>query len=149
TSWPERLDDSLEEGRIRDALEAAWPWPRRNPSALLHGDYWPGNILWRDGWLVGVIDWEDAALGDPLADLAISRLDLLWALDIEAMERFTAMYVAMTEIDLDALPYWDLCASLRPAGRISAWASSSAAGERMRERHRMFVARAFERLAAR
>jgi aminoglycoside phosphotransferase (APT) family kinase protein len=36
--------------------------------SLLHGDYWPDNTLWRDGRLVCVIDWEDAALGDPLAD---------------------------------------------------------------------------------
>ncbi|HET9979052.1 MAG TPA: phosphotransferase [Ktedonobacterales bacterium] len=149
TSRPERLDDSLNEGRIRDALEAVWPWPQRNPSRVLHGDYWPGNILWRDGRLVGIIDWEDAALGDPLADLAISRLDMLWALDMEAMERFTEIYVSLTGIDLDALPCWDLCAALRPAGQISAWASSSAIGDRMRERHRTFVARAFERLAAR
>ena len=27
--------------------------------ALLHGDYWPGNVLWKNGALVGVIDWED------------------------------------------------------------------------------------------
>lgn len=146
---PERLDDSLDEGRIRDELAAAWPWPQRNPSGLLHGDFWPGNILWRDGRLVGVVDWEDAALGDPLADLAISRLDMLWALDMDAMERFTEIYVALSGIDLDALPCWDLCAALRPAGRISAWASASAASERMRERHRVFVAQAFERLAAR
>jgi aminoglycoside phosphotransferase (APT) family kinase protein len=37
---------------------------------VLHGDYWPGNVLWRDGRLVGVIGWEEAAFGDPLADLA-------------------------------------------------------------------------------
>ena len=143
---PKQLDDSLDEGRIRDALAAAWPWRQHSPSALLHGDYWPGNILWRDGRLVGVIDWEDAALGDPLADLAISRLDMLWALDRDAMDRCTEIYAALTAIDLDALPYWDLCAALRPAGRLNIWASNSAAEVRMRERHRLFVAQAFARL---
>ncbi|HEY7343909.1 MAG TPA: phosphotransferase, partial [Ktedonobacterales bacterium] len=33
---PARLDDSLSEGHIRDALEVAWPWAQRNPSGLLH-----------------------------------------------------------------------------------------------------------------
>jgi aminoglycoside phosphotransferase (APT) family kinase protein len=37
---------------------------------LLHGDFWPGNALWRDGALVAILDWEDAAIGDPLADVA-------------------------------------------------------------------------------
>src|SRR5260370_15637127 len=60
---PANVDESLDEGHIRDALEAAWPFPQWNTSVLLHGDFWPGNILWRDGQLVAVIDWEDAALG--------------------------------------------------------------------------------------
>jgi aminoglycoside phosphotransferase (APT) family kinase protein len=34
-------------------------------------------VLWRDGRIVAVIDWEDAQVGDPLADLANTRLELL------------------------------------------------------------------------
>jgi aminoglycoside phosphotransferase (APT) family kinase protein len=149
---PARLDDSLSEGRIRDALEAAWPWTQRNASVLLHGDYWPGNILWREGRLVGIVDWEDAAFGDPLADIAISRLDLLWAFGADAMERFTREYAAIAPIapiapiDGANLAYWDLCAALRPAGRLGDWASDEAAEARMRERHALFVAQALERL---
>jgi len=146
---PARLDDSLSEGRIRDALEVAWPWTQRNPSGLLHGDYWPGNILWRDGRLVGIVDWEDAAIGDPLADIAISRLDLLWAFGADAMERFTREYAAVAPIDFTNLSYWDLCAALRPAGRLGDWASDEAAEARMRERHGLFVAQALEQLSSR
>src|SRR5438067_5191571 len=29
----------------------------RNERVLLHGDFWPGDTLWRDGRLVAVIDW--------------------------------------------------------------------------------------------
>ncbi len=146
---PARLDDSLSEGRIRDALEAAWPWEQRNTSGLLHGDYWPGNILWRDGRLVGIVDWEDAAIGDPLADIAISRLDLLWAFGADAMQRFIREYAAVAPIDFTNLAHWDLCAALRPAGRLSDWASDRPAEARMRERHALFVAQALEHLSSR
>jgi aminoglycoside phosphotransferase (APT) family kinase protein len=144
---PAVLDDSLDEGRIRDALELVWPFPQRNASVLLHGDFWPGNVMWKAGRLVAVVDWEDAALGDPLADLAISRLDMLWFLGYEAMQRLTEEYQSMMPLDYSNLPYWDLCVALRPAGRLSEWAEGDARREKqMREGHRLFVAQAFERL---
>ncbi len=43
---------------------------------LLHGDLWPGNVLWQDGRLVAVVDWEDGAVGAPLIDVASARGDL-------------------------------------------------------------------------
>lgn len=143
---PAIVDESLDEGHIRDVLEAVWPLPQRNKAVLLHGDFWPGNLLWRDGQLVGVIDWEDARLGDPLADVANSRMELLWAFGSEAMQSFTRQYQAMTNIDFALLPYWDLCAALRPAGRIGEWAGDEQKEKTMRERHRWFITRAFDKL---
>ncbi len=144
---PPTRDDSLDEGRIRDALGAVWPLLPRNAVRLLHGDYWPGNFLWRDGRLAAVIDWEDAALGDPLDDLAIARLELLWNFGSDAMQVFTEVYQSMTAIDLTDLPYWDLYAALRPAGRIADWAANAEREAIMRAGHRLFVAQAFEALA--
>jgi aminoglycoside phosphotransferase (APT) family kinase protein len=143
---PARVDDSLEEGRIRRSLEALWPLPTRNKPALLHGDFWPGNMLWRDGRLVAVVDWEDAKLGDPLADLANSRLEILWAFGMEAMRSFTGHYMSITNIDYTDLPCWDLCAALRPAFKIADWAGSAAKEKAMRLAHRMFVTQALERI---
>jgi aminoglycoside phosphotransferase (APT) family kinase protein len=144
-----QLDDSLSEGAIRDALVAAWPLPRRNRPALLHGDYWPGNILWQDGRLVAIVDWEDAARGDPLADLANSRLEVLWAFGIEAMRLFTHHYRATTALDVANLPYWDLYAALRPASKLSTWGLDDATETAMREGHGLFVAQAFEAMSDR
>ncbi len=146
---PARLDESIDEGRIRDTLERVWPLPQRNASVLLHGDYWPGNILWRDGQLVAVVDWEDAKVGDPLADLASSRLEILWAFGIDAIHRFTHHYQAVTPIDCTNLPYWDLCAALRPAFKIAEWAADDIAEQTMREGHRLFIAQAFDELSRR
>lgn len=146
---PAKLDESIGEGQIRDVLESVWPLTQRNPSVLLHGDYWPGNLLWRGGLLMAVIDWEDARTGDPLADLANSRLEILWAFGMEAMQEFTRIYQSLTALDYTKLPYWDLCAALRPAFKISEWAADVVTEKRMRERHGRFVAQAFEKLTAR
>ncbi len=144
---PATVDESLDEGPIRDALEAAWPLPQRNTSVLLHGDFWPGNILWKDGQLAAVIDWEDAAVGDPLADVANSRLEILWAFGSDAMQRFTHQYQSMTTIDFTHLPYWDLCAALRPVAQIAQWGLDDTTERTMRERHGWFVAQTLEKLS--
>ena len=57
------------------AVIAAWEASRGAPAwdgppVWLHGDLLPGNLLFRDGRLSGVIDWGGSlAVGDPAADL--------------------------------------------------------------------------------
>jgi len=146
---PATLDDSLDEGRIRTTLESVWPLPLRNQSILLHGDFWPGNVLWHAGQIAAVIDWEDARVGDPLSDLANSRLEILWAFGLAAMERFTKHYQALNPIDFTDLVYWDLCAALRPASRLTEWAGGAERENQMRTGHKVFVEQAYARLTGR
>ncbi|REK71844.1 phosphotransferase family protein [Paenibacillus paeoniae] len=142
-STPDRPDDSLSEGVIREALNKAWPSLQRNEGAILHGDYWPGNVLWKDGAIAAVIDWEDAAWGDPLSDVSNARLELLWSYGEEAMEAFTRQYrTDMPNLAYQSLPYWDLCAALRPASRLSSWGLEPDVERVMRKRHACFVAQA-------
>lgn len=150
---PPKLDDSLDEGRIREALETVWPLAEINPLVLVHGDCWPGNLLWKDGQLVAVIDWEDAEVGNPLVDFAITRLDMLWIFGPDAMHEFTHHYQALNAIDFSQLPYWDLYAALRPASRLDEFAAGwpelgrpDINEETMRKWHRLFVDWAFEKL---
>ena len=110
------LRDSSADERIRQAMKGALPALRPNPPTLLHGDFWLGNLLWRGDELAAVIDWEDAMLGDPLADLGKSRLELLWTLGDAAMRRYTAAYLrCCPALDPSALPFWDLFGALRLA----------------------------------
>jgi aminoglycoside phosphotransferase (APT) family kinase protein len=148
---PEQLDATLDEPRVRSALTVLWPWQQYNADVLLHGDYWPGNLLWRDGKLVAVLDWEETEIGDPLADVSIARLDMLWAFGEAAMHTFTERYREQTEIDWRNLGRWDLWAALRPMSNLARWAAAYAGPpicrpdvtERsMCERHRFFVAQA-------
>jgi aminoglycoside phosphotransferase (APT) family kinase protein len=148
---PAVLDDSLDEGRIREMLLAHWPLAATNASTLLHGDFWPGNILCKDGQLRAVIDWEDALIGDPLADLANARLEILFAFGSEAMQDFTREYqhcrTAIPALDFGNLSFWDLWAALRPAGKLGTWRLDPAVEARMRQRHQGFIQQAFEKLS--
>ncbi|GAB4524193.1 MAG: phosphotransferase family protein [Anaerolineae bacterium] len=154
---PDHLDASLSEATIRHVLEAAWPWKTVNKDCLLHGDFWPGNWLWDKHQLIAIIDWEDAKLGDPLADLAISRLEILWAFGQSAMETFTRIYLRnQPSLNLELLPYWDLFSALRPMNQLDAWAPGWAAFGRndvtvdtMRQAHSWFISQAFDMLSSR
>jgi len=106
-------NDLMSETCLRRVLTSALPIKQRNPSVLLHGDYWPGNLLWHNGSLAAVIDWEDAALGDPLADMAVARLDLHWIFNAVVTHTFTTKYLSQNKIDITELPLWDLYAALR------------------------------------
>ena len=144
----ENPDESLFEGRIREVLRSVIPISTLNPPVLLHGDYWSGNILWHDGELAGVLDWEDAALGDPLADLANSRLEVLWAYGVKAMQRFTDHYRSQSSINIANLPYWDLYAALETIHKIGTWGLDPKAEEKMRARQHWFTSRALEGITA-
>jgi len=109
------LEGDLDTGRVRQALAGTAGYCGMNPPVLLHGDYWSGNVLWLNGKLAAVIDWEDACLGDPLIDLAICRLDTAWIFGFEAMDALTTAYFSMSTTDPHDLPYWDLMAALRLA----------------------------------
>jgi aminoglycoside phosphotransferase (APT) family kinase protein len=143
---PDVLDATLQEKRIRTILEKAWPLPHRNPSMLLHGDFWPGNVLWQDQKIVAVIDWENMHSGDPMEDLSNTRLEILWAYGYDAMEAFTEHYKSMSGIDFSMMAYWDLLAALRPAGQMSNWGLEATKEQTMRNGHSIFVEQAIRAL---
>lgn len=146
---PQRAHKTPMETRCADLLQAQWPPPPSGEPVLLHGDYWPGNLLWRRGRLVAVIDWEDAQIGDPLADLANSRLEFRWALGGDAHQRLTAHYQAITRLDLTNLPYWDLYTARRVAPKIAGWGLDAKAERSLRHGISQFIAQALAALSER
>jgi aminoglycoside phosphotransferase (APT) family kinase protein len=88
---------------------------------LLHGDFWPGNVLWRGAELAAVLDWEDAALGDPLSDLACARVELARMTDDATAERFTRAYGRRCTIDADRLCWWDVFVSTAALQYMDGW----------------------------
>jgi aminoglycoside phosphotransferase (APT) family kinase protein len=63
-------------GRPQPTCEPALAWLRENrpkepePVGFCWGDARPGNMIFRDGRCVAVLDWEMATLGNPVQDLA-------------------------------------------------------------------------------
>jgi aminoglycoside phosphotransferase (APT) family kinase protein len=145
---PENPDEPLSESGIRAGLAKAWPLPRRNQPTVVHGDFWPGNTLWKRDKLVSVIDWEDAGIGDPLIDLANGRCELSMAFDLEAAHTFTERYRSLRpELDYTDLPVWDLCAALGPVGKMAAWGLDDTTFAKLQSGHKAFVDHVLEELS--
>jgi aminoglycoside phosphotransferase (APT) family kinase protein len=142
-----RPDDSHVAQRICDILRSYGHVTARNQSVLLHGDYWRGNLLWNSDQTIGIIDWEDAFIGDPIIDLARSRLELFWIHGALSCERFTIQYLSWNDINVEALAWWDLAMALGFARALAAWGLPVAREQEMTAALTQFVARAEEQLA--
>lgn len=73
--WRGQLDLTIPLTRPLPDLLAAHAWleanlPASPPATIVHGDYKLDNVMFDPGTrLVAILDWEMAAIGDPLADL--------------------------------------------------------------------------------
>jgi aminoglycoside phosphotransferase (APT) family kinase protein len=107
--------------------------------------------MWHVRRLVAVIDWEDACLGDPLADVATARVELLCRYGAEAMEQFTTRYLAMADdttgaLRLDSLLLWELYVSAAALATMADWGLDRAEEARRRQLTEGFFDRAAREL---
>ena len=78
---------------------------------FIHRDHHPGNVLWQRGAVSGVVDWANASVGSPDADVGHCRLNLAGTLGLGAADRFLELHRGLT--DRGAYdPYWDVVAAL-------------------------------------
>lgn len=64
---------SLDLPHVDEVHAALDRWaPTADPAALVHGDYHLDNVIFGVDGVAAVLDWELAALGDPLADVALA-----------------------------------------------------------------------------
>lgn len=107
-------------------LQAAISWlhahpPRPVEPRLVHADFKANNLLVSPDGRLTVIDWELAHAGDPVEDLAWT---LLWETAADVVggmltrEEYLTGYAAAsgTEVDAEALFYWELFALVKLAG---------------------------------
>ena len=88
------------------AAVAAGPPPVA--TRLIHRDYHPGNTLWAERRLTGIVDWLNASRGPAGVDLSHMRWNLVLAFGAHAAETFVHAYRTTTQADREYHPYWDL-----------------------------------------
>jgi aminoglycoside phosphotransferase (APT) family kinase protein len=77
------------------------------PATFIHRDYHPENTIWRDGRLVGIVDWTSAAWGPPPIDVAHMRANLTADIGVDAADAFLAAYRSLDgSVAYD--PFWDV-----------------------------------------
>ena len=139
---------SDDERALLGQLVPFWPLPRKNTPVVLHGDYWPGNTLWKDGRLTAIIDWEDARRGDPLFDVSNARFEILMLFGPEIMNAFTRRYESLNPVDFGCLPWWDLYTALRVVNKLGFLATAERDETLIRSDHRWFVDQARSRMGS-
>lgn len=134
--------------RVHPKGEALWqaaldylPRMKREGPTLVHIDYWSGNVLWDDGVISAVVDWEEAAQGAPGIDVAYCRMDMILCGMKESAEKFLAIYEKEIGHPVDNLGFWELAAAVRPMFNPDGWISESPSKERFAE----FVDEAIEK----
>ena len=139
--------------RLWHAVAEAAPALKPEAPVLTHLDYWTGNVLWKDGKVAAVVDWEEASYGDPAIDVAYVRLDLCGAGLRQEADDFAAAYRKITGRSLRNLAFWELAAAARPmpdpgngVDELKAMGYDRMTADDLRRNLREFIADAFRRL---
>jgi aminoglycoside phosphotransferase (APT) family kinase protein len=93
----------------------------KGKSVLLHGDFWSGNILWENNEIAGILDWEYAAFGDPLCDVAASCLEVRYEFGKELMTTFKDTYSNFLPIDNFRYSLWLIYIAASTLYHIHQW----------------------------
>jgi aminoglycoside phosphotransferase (APT) family kinase protein len=90
---------------------------------LVHLDYWPGNVLWDQDQITAIVDWEEAAYGDPAIDVAYCRMEMYLSGWGDVADEFLETYEREADRQVANLGFWELAAAARPMfnpeGRIT------------------------------
>jgi aminoglycoside phosphotransferase (APT) family kinase protein len=88
------------------AIDAVQRLPH-DPTVFVHRDFHPGNVLWSDGRVSGVVDWIEASAGPPGIDTGHCRVNIA---------RLAGVAVARSFGGPDHDPVWDLASAVDALG---------------------------------
>ena len=120
-SWPDSKAGHPLTVPIFEAVLELRAGLRRVRPALLHMDYWPGNILWHQGRISALVDWDAASYGDPALDVAYFRMNMYLRGIKEAADMFLDFYEAESG-PVGNVGFWELACAARPLPEPALWA---------------------------
>lgn len=86
--------------------------------AIVHGDAGPANFLYAGGRVTALLDWELVHYGDPMADLAMLWLRMLFQPFVPIRDAFAAYEAAGgARVDVARVHFWQLFFEVGFAGR--------------------------------
>jgi aminoglycoside phosphotransferase (APT) family kinase protein len=106
---------------VQVALDRLHASAERAPVVFSHDDYNPGNVLFDNGRLTGVVDWGEITREPRQAAVALYRHMLSIHPGGFAPERFLAHYEAATGAVLPEVFLWDVLYGLRGIGPSEHW----------------------------
>ena len=74
------------------AAELAERGKSQPDSTFVHRDFHPGNVLWTDGRVTGLVDWQAASVGIPDVDVGHCRMNLLGSHGPDVVQQFTHLW---------------------------------------------------------
>ncbi|HEX6666385.1 MAG TPA: aminoglycoside phosphotransferase family protein [Solirubrobacterales bacterium] len=144
--------EEILDGPLAAEVRSRWSQIVASPEVLTHGDYWSGNVVWRDGRLTGIVDWSGGSRGPRGFDLGWCRLDLVLLFDEQIADDFLAAYEAASGKEVGDMRLWDCWAAARSDNGVASWVPNYQPlgradldeGE-LRRRHAQWTARLRER----
>ncbi len=122
--WPEKMAGHPLSDEIFDTVRELRHNLCGTPAVFLHMDYWPGNILWHEGRVSAVLDWDAASFGDPALDVGYFRMNMYLRGLKEAADPFLACYEAEAG-PVRNLGFWELACAARPLPAPVNWIPAS------------------------
>lgn len=135
-------------GPLASEVRARWSEIAASPEVLTHGDYWSGNVVWREGRVAGIVDWPSGARGPGGFDLGWCRLDLVLLYDERIADDFLEAYEAEAGEAVGDVLLWDRWAAARSEDTVGSWGPNylplgraDLDEEELRRRHAHWTAR--------
>ncbi len=118
--YPDRMAGHPLSDTIYDAVRELRGGLVADTPVFVHMDFWPGNILWEDGRISAVLDWDASGHGDRAIDVANFMMEMHLRGIREAAQPFLEHYEASSG-PVRNLGFWELASAARPLPNPAAW----------------------------